>query len=132
MNLNRMSELYQQQTGQALGFRLRSRLTGKLWEATYKGISGKYVMVECGGQREAFVEGDQDRYEFADPNLTEATTGARRAELTAKLETLTTQETLLEEQLEATKAQHITPLANQMDALQREMDTIEAELDTLD
>lgn len=121
MNLNRMSDLYQQQTGRALGFKLKSKETGRLWEATHKTGLGKYVIVDVNGQKEALVDGTADRYDFADATLN---TDANRAnELNVKLAELTNQERSLEEELASLEAR--------MAIVQNEIADVEVELDTL-
>jgi chromosome segregation ATPase len=116
MNLNQMSTVYKTTTGNALGFMLKSKATGRIWAAEHKTAGGRFLIVsQDGDNKEAVVAGDTDRYEFADESLN-ATSG-RRAEINERMVTLMNREGQLETEL---------------DAVRDEIGDLEMELDTLE
>lgn len=115
MTLNTMASMYSRTTNQALGFQLKSRQSGRIFIATFKTGNGMYVIAPVGDGKESLVDGDADRYDFADARFD--LNAGRRQELSAKLADLINKSGTIEAELDAVNA---------------EIETVELELDGME
>lgn len=100
MTLNDMSAQHNSLTGNPLGFTLKSKKTGKVFQAIAKAVDGKWVITYGADSKKMFaVSGTEDRYEFATSASVESV--SKKAELEAKLSELQGKETELVSSIES-------------------------------
>ncbi len=130
MNLNDMSAQHSSKTGEALGFGLKSKKSGKLFVAIARAITGKFVIQDQTDKKAIFtVSGSEDRYAFAPGGVAAVAASAAKkispvVALNEKLMTLRSQASSLETQMEA--------LEGQLDGVNEEIGTLEDEIDAVE
>lgn len=130
MNLNDMSAQHSSKTGEALGFGLKSKKSGKLFVAIARAITGKFVIQDQSDKKAIFtVSGSEDRYTFAPGGVSAVATSAAKkvspaVAMNEKLTTLRSQASSLETQMET--------LETQLENVNEEISTLEDEIDALE